>query len=114
MFTRKLTAIALISLGFAGSAMAQEATLQPSTSMAHSTARSAVLADLSAARSDGTLGAAWTLGYIEAPMSVRSRMDVLAEAERARVEGELAAINAEAQAVAHTAPHASMKVSSMR
>ena len=83
----------------AGSVLAQEATADTWLTQAHGVkSRAEVLADLAAARADGSIHAG-DAGYIESVRSVQTREAVRAETVRALRNGEVSRINAAAPAL---------------
>lgn len=91
--------IASLALVFAaGSALAQEATSDAWMNASATKSRAQVQAELAQARADGSIKFA-SAGYMEKAQSRLSRADVMAGVRAALASGEIAQINAEAQAV---------------
>lgn len=93
-FFATLTALAAT---FGTSALAQEATPEPSTKAVSIKSRTQVAAELAQARVDGTSGAV-SVGYdfVKPVASMKTRAEVRAELDAARASGELADLNSEA------------------
>lgn len=97
MNTRSLIATAALAMTFAGTTYAQEATVEPVSSLANSTlTRAAVLADAKLALRSGALTEVAQINADTDFKSSLSRADVVAEARQALASGEIARLNREA------------------
>lgn len=88
--------IAALAATFGTSALAQEATPEPTKSMS-TKSRTQVAAELAQARADGTVRAtAPGYDFVTPVVSTKTRAEVRAELDAARASGELAQLNSEA------------------
>lgn len=93
-FFATLTALAAT---FGTSAMAQEATPEPSTKAVSTKSRTQVAGELAQARADGTISAtAPGYDFVKPMASMKTRAEVRAELDAARASGEFAELNSEA------------------
>jgi uncharacterized protein YdbL (DUF1318 family) len=94
LFLATLTALAAT---FGTSALAQEATPEPSTKAVSTKSRTQVAAELAQARADGTISAtAPGYDFVKPMASTKTRAEVRAELDAARASGEFADLNGEA------------------
>lgn len=109
MNTRSLIATAALALTFAGATYAQEATVEPVTSLTNSTlTRAAVLADAKLALASGDLTEVAQINADADFTSSLARADVVAEVRQALASGEIARLNREATVPGGATTHTHM------